>query len=376
MPYVAATCPHCGGELKINTEMEKGYCSHCGSRIDFSGDIKEVNINIPIELEEFESYPRLYKYVEQALSEGTNQTEEFRMKLTKALELNPESEYLYNLVSSEVWTAEIENHVLISYKSNARKIAVPEGIVEIGPFAFLSCINLEEVILPRSLKRIEQGAFLYEPRLTISAYKDSFAAKYGADSPAKLNLIDYEGETKRLLQESQEILREIVVYKNLTLEKIEKYMNKAYSIRWIFVFVALLPVIYVFGRAFSTFSLYGLFVHRGAMAVSIIYAIVLILAVIMKTGYDEILRKEAIKIQQKRYIEKSNIILGRAGIEDFRYKNDLLSFDAERLEHEIKRIKAAKELFINLDLKDIFRKPKIQYTIAEYFQGKKPKGSK
>ena len=87
MPYVAATCPHCGGELKINTEMEKGYCTHCGSRIDFSGDIKEISINFPIEIEGFESFPRLYKYVEQALSEGTNRSEEFRSNLTKALEL-------------------------------------------------------------------------------------------------------------------------------------------------------------------------------------------------------------------------------------------------------------------------------------------------
>ena len=127
--------------------------------------------------------------------------------------------------------------------SSARKITVPEGILEIGRFAFANCINLEEVVLPRSLKRIEQGAFLYEPRLIISAYKDSFAAKYGADSPARLNLIDYEGETKKLLEESQEILREIIVYKNLTLEKIEKHMNKVYSISWVFVFVALFPVI-------------------------------------------------------------------------------------------------------------------------------------
>jgi len=373
MPYVAATCPHCGGELKINTEMEKGYCTHCGSRIDFSGDIKEISINFPIELEGFESFPRLYKYVEQALSEGTNRSEEFRSNLTKALELKPDSEYLYNLVLSEVWTAEIENHVLISYNSSARKITVPEGILEIGRFAFANCINLEEVVLPRSLKRIEQGAFLYEPRLIISAYKDSFAAKYGADSPAKLKLIDYEGETKKLLEESQEILREIIVYKNLTLEKIEKHMNKVYSIRWIFVFAALLPVIYVFGRAFSTFSLYGLFLYTGAMTVSIIYAVLLILAVIFKTGYDEMLRKEAIKIQQSRYIEKSNIILGRAGIEDFRYTYDLLGLDADKLEHEIKKIKGTKDLFFNMDMKNIFTKPKIQYTMLEYIQGKKPR---
>ena len=222
MPYISATCPNCKGNLKLSTDMEKGYCVHCGSIISLSDAVKEVSINKPLELKGYESFNTLYKQIQEDLSAGNNQSEKFRQMLNRALELDPDNEYLYDLILSQIWKAQMKDGVFILYEGTASKVLVPEGITTINKMAFASCPNLKEVVLPKSLEFVMPDAFIYESMLTITAYSGTYAAKYAMHSPAKLNLIDAESETAKAISDIESIIKELNMFKTQTIENIER----------------------------------------------------------------------------------------------------------------------------------------------------------
>lgn len=45
MPFVAARCPQCGGELQLDNQKETGFCMHCGSRIVVQEAIRTIRID-------------------------------------------------------------------------------------------------------------------------------------------------------------------------------------------------------------------------------------------------------------------------------------------------------------------------------------------
>jgi DNA-directed RNA polymerase subunit RPC12/RpoP len=45
MPFVAARCPQCGGDLQLDNQKETGFCMHCGSKIVVQEAIKAVRID-------------------------------------------------------------------------------------------------------------------------------------------------------------------------------------------------------------------------------------------------------------------------------------------------------------------------------------------
>lgn len=45
MPFVAAKCPQCGGDLQLDNEIDKGFCMHCGSKIVVQEAIRSVRID-------------------------------------------------------------------------------------------------------------------------------------------------------------------------------------------------------------------------------------------------------------------------------------------------------------------------------------------
>ena len=47
-----------------------------------------------------------------------------------------------------------------------RRAVLPEGIEEIGNFAFFGCSDLAEIVLPSTLRRIGEEAFVFCPSLT------------------------------------------------------------------------------------------------------------------------------------------------------------------------------------------------------------------
>ena len=370
MPYVPATCPHCGGGLKLDSNTEKGYCMHCGSLIDFSEAIKTIQFNSPIEIHGFESYPTLIKRIENDLKTGNNQNPEFKEYLIKALELDPDNKYLYGLVSSEIWKAKIEDNTIVSYEGTAKKVTVPNGIAAIGSMAFARCHNLVEIVLPKSLKQIMTGAFIYESKLTISTYNGTYAAKYAMSSPAKLNLLDYKNSTKKNIENIEVILRELATFKRNTIDNIETYFNKVYSINWTIVIILLLipSALIVFAMPFFGRAAF----YVGATIFIALFALIATPILIMKSGYDEILCKTAIKRQTNLFIKKSNALLRPLGIIDFQYHRDIFEDSNIDLDSEVKGLQIARNKLLNMDIRCVYKKPDIKYSIIDYLKGKKP----
>lgn len=65
-----------------------------------------------------------------------------------------------NYVSVEGFLCSKDLKTLISCPfGRSGVVEVPEGTISVGPYAFLSCFDIQEVILPESIRKIEEGAF-------------------------------------------------------------------------------------------------------------------------------------------------------------------------------------------------------------------------
>lgn len=52
----------------------------------------------------------------------------------------------------------IKNDILIQYNGTGNVAVIPDGVTEIGSFAFRNCFRLTSVTIPESVTRIEHGA--------------------------------------------------------------------------------------------------------------------------------------------------------------------------------------------------------------------------
>lgn len=367
MPYVPATCPHCGGGLKLDSDMEKGYCIHCGSLISFADAVKTVRLKGPIEFEGYESLPTLMKLIEKDLKNGTNQTPEFRQHLVKALELDPDNEYFYDLVHSEIWEATIENNILTEYKGKSKKVVVPRGVEAIGKMAFARCPHMTDISLPKSLKRISEGAFIYESRLTIHSHNGTFAAKYAMSSPAKLKLLDIKNDNERNIEAIESILREFGIFKKITVDKIEKHFDRAYSTNWFLVFVIVSILVVLFMQLYNISSIKvipGFFVAIFVLIASPI--------LIVKIGYNEIRCKVATKKQAALFMKMCNDALKPLGIVDFKYRRNIFEDSHYDLESELEKLERARDKVIHMNLITVYKKPILNYSLIDYIKGKRP----
>ena len=59
----------------------------------------------------------------------------------------------------------IENGVLTKYNGSGGKVVVPDGVTEIGDWAFLGCGSLTEIVIPKSVTEIGGNAFRGTPWL-------------------------------------------------------------------------------------------------------------------------------------------------------------------------------------------------------------------
>lgn len=80
-----------------------------------------------------------------------------------------------------------------SGNDNLRNVVIPEGVTEIGPYAFAECHNLESVVLPKSLVEIPYGCFAGDTALKLVVMSeeaisiDDYAFS-GCESLAKVSL--------------------------------------------------------------------------------------------------------------------------------------------------------------------------------------------
>lgn len=69
----------------------------------------------------------------------------------------------------------IENSILIKYtkEPGVTEVIIPEGIVEIGEYAFRDCEKIKKVVIPDGVKRISRGAFYMCSKLKDIVFPDS-----------------------------------------------------------------------------------------------------------------------------------------------------------------------------------------------------------
>lgn len=368
MGYVAARCPNCAGDLQLDDKMEKGYCTHCGTPIYFKDAVQRIKIVGPVEIAGFAKLDSLMKLIKKDLEFGMNQTPEFRDRLNRALELDPHNQYLYDLQSSEIWSARIIDGRLLEYKTSVKKIVVPDCITTIARFAFKACSRLNEIVLPRTITDISDNTFFREERLVISAYKNTYAARYALVSPAFLQIIDDDENNQVHIRKIEQTLTEIVAYKNIVVNHVNRhYNNKIFGkIIWPFAILAIIILLLLrWPFVLST--------PTGKLLLFIIVAIVGLL-LIFSRGYIEICRKIAKKNQIMKFYKKCNDLLSPLGIMDFKYLKNIWECDNTNLEYESKHLDRAKKQILNIDKNQFTKNPYIHLSFIAYIAGERPKG--
>ena len=51
----------------------------------------------------------------------------------------------------------IENGILTHYTGEDKHVVIPEGVTEIGEFAFFSCENLESLVISEGVKKLHEN---------------------------------------------------------------------------------------------------------------------------------------------------------------------------------------------------------------------------
>ena len=82
---------------------------------------------------------------------------------------------------------EIENGTLKQYNEPETCVVIPDGVTEIGDYAFYKKSSVTEIIIPASVTEISESAFFACPSQTIHAHAGTYAEEY-----AKQNSIPFE----------------------------------------------------------------------------------------------------------------------------------------------------------------------------------------
>jgi len=368
MGYVAARCPNCAGDLQLDEKMEKGYCAHCGTPIYFKDAVQKIKIVGPVEIAGFAKLDNLIKLIKKDLEFGMNRTPEFRNRLNRALELDPSNQYLYDLQSSEIWNARIMDGRLLEYKSNAQRIVIPDCVVSIERFSLRGCTRLKELVLPRTIVNIEEGAFFKEGELTISAYKNTFAARYALFSPAFLKIIDDDENNQEAITKIEKELKEIVDYKDkLVLEIKARYRNHITG-------RIIVPIVIFVLIIFPGIIIPANFLSDDGFMFYLLFLGAVVMFSFLGKGYVEVYRKLAVKNQVMKFKKQCNDLLSPMGIIDFRYLKNIWESSNVDLEYEAKHLENIKKQIFKIDKKLFFRNAYVHLSLLAYMFGERPKG--
>ena len=70
------------------------------------------------------------------------------------------------------------------------EIIIPDGVEKIDWFAFSNCLDLQTITIPKSVTKIEYGAFNGSDGITVACYKDSYAYKYAKSYGYNIDIIE------------------------------------------------------------------------------------------------------------------------------------------------------------------------------------------
>ena len=352
MPYIAAKCPKCAGDLKLDDKLERGYCVHCGTPVYFKDDVQRIKVVGSIKIANVPELDSLIKLIKKDLESGRNRAREFRNRLKRALELNPSNEYLYNLHISQIWNVKIENRTLYKHYGNIQKFIVPDCISYIEKHAFKKCISLNEIIIPKSVIFIAGNIFHNELNITIKAYSNSEAAQYAMASLSGLHLIDAPKDIQNNIHSLKGFLREMLLFKNDAYKQVDyhftQYIKKSKR-NFIIFSTTILPVLIIL-IIISNMNNFNKFI----LACFVMFFEFIVYSHTFKSqkNFGIQMLNRSIKDDFDR---ESNRILHAADIKDYKYQRKIIDCDLFFLEYDINKIKTAKNKLFKINISDIIK---------------------
>lgn len=170
MPFVAARCPQCGGEIQLDNQKDTGFCMHCGSKIVVQEALRAVRID---NSHMVETWIKLGK----AALEVNNYSEAYEY-FTRVLEVKPDD-----------WFATLYKGYSAGLLSTWKKPRINELI-----YAIQKANNLIE---QSSLSEEDKiSAKNYLPPTLIEAYKQYFSLVFEALQEIVFNRYDIDRMTE------------------------------------------------------------------------------------------------------------------------------------------------------------------------------------
>lgn len=144
--FIAAKCSQCGADIQVDAQRESGFCSYCGA-----------------------------KYVTEKIVHNYVTNNQIVTNYEQTTNINASTVHIHNDEINRLFM--LEEGILVKYKGRLRKVTVPEGVLEIGYGAFTygeedDAPGVNEVILPKSLTVIQNGAFNEDSIKSVVAPED------------------------------------------------------------------------------------------------------------------------------------------------------------------------------------------------------------
>ena len=347
MPYIAARCPQCAGDLQLDKELKLGYCMHCDTPVYFKSDVIKVQITNVIEASNIPKLESLIMLIKKDLESGNNRTKLFKERLNRALELDPENQFLYGLQLSKIWSAEISNGVLHKYEDHVREFIVPYCITQIAKNAFSKCKGLKKITMHENVVSIGYNAFGEPISLIIYAYGNSYAASYAINNKILLFLMDGAPDIQKYVLEIHSSLCKIDAFiTNGRLQIQNSFSSDKFSKRnalRVFFILAVLIILYIVSTQTMTIAP-GL--TKTLLSFSFVVGIGLIFIIPLLDTYTEILSTPKINKFNKfccSVLESANII-------NYKYLINLWKNDTSFAKNEADKIKSITAYLLNTDI--------------------------
>ena len=168
-PKAMKFCGECGGndfaetyEEALRKKLDREYAEK------FKKQQHEVEEQLKKQREEAERKAREHKAAEKA-ERAKDYADEIRKIFARAEQTEAERRAKENYPTLENYDKsefKIEGTILKKYKGNKSEVVIPDGVTEIGDFAFSCCSRFTSIAIPSSVTQIGIGAFIYCSGLT------------------------------------------------------------------------------------------------------------------------------------------------------------------------------------------------------------------